>query len=276
MTTRDRPKPLDLTLSSLFQQTIPSSEIVVLDDGSTDDQVADVINKYHGLHMIKQPGTTYDIRRVVKNWNRCLHYARVEGFWDLPYLFITADDCVYPPEYAETLMERMAKEEVVVASGTRGLKPPPDGWKPPEGSGRMINSSFMRQLGFSFPEQAGYEPWIVYEAMRKGMKVACYNDLRYEHVTSFGGSHRFGEWSFMPHALGYDPLFFAARCIKNAFNGDIPKGAALKMFLGYFYAPLTAKRDPSFYRYFSPELRSFVREFQHKRMSLAIRSLMGL
>jgi hypothetical protein len=245
-------------------------EIVVLDDGSVNPEVGRVFESHPGLRVIEQKGTPYDIRRIVKNWNRCLEYAQKNGFDSLAYVFITADDCVYPPNYAETLISRMSTDGVVVASGNRGLKLPPDGWKPPEGSGRFVDSKFLHELSFRFPEQAGYEPWIVYEALRRGRGVACYNDLAYDHIAEFGGSHRFTEWSFMPHALGYDPIFFYARCFKNALSGDLPKSAALKMMLGYLIAPFKNYDDKSFYKYFPPELRHFVKTLQRKRLLAAI------
>jgi glycosyltransferase involved in cell wall biosynthesis len=275
MTTRDRPDPLLRSLDSLKTQSIPPKEIVVLDDGSSDPSVGKVLEALQGVHIIVQKDTPYDIKRIVKNWNRCLEYAERNGFASLPYIFVTADDCLYPPYYAETLIGRMTTDSVVVASGNRGLKPPPDGWKPPEGSGRMIEAHFLHELSFRFPEQAGYEPWIVYEALRRGRNVACYNDLAYDHISEFGGSHRFAEWSFMPHALGYDPVFFYARCIKNALNGDLPKAAALKMMFGYVVAPFKDYEDKTFYRYFSPELRAYVKEFQRKRLLAALNKYIG-
>jgi len=270
LTTRDRPGPLRRTLNSLLEQSVPPKQIVILDDGSSDPSVRKVLDDFPSIHNIIQRNTPYDIRRLVKNWNRCLRYAEDNGFANLDFVLITADDCVYPRTYTEDITFRMRRDSVVVASGNRGLKSPPDGWKPPEGSGRIIDSQFLRRIGFRFPEQAGYEPWIVYEALRLGYNVACYNDLSYAHITEFGGSHRFTEWSFMPHALGYDPFFFYARCIKNMLNGDLPKQAALRMMIGYILAPLRSYDDESFYRYFSPELREFVSHFQRRRLLMAL------
>lgn len=280
VTTRNRSKDLARTLDSILSQQLPCYRIVVLDDGSTDDTLG-TLERYADkcgttLRVLRHPDWGYDIKRVVRNWNECLAEAQREGLdRTVEFVFVTADDCVYPPDYVRTIVGQMKLDPLlVVASGTRGIPAPLDGWKPPEGSGRLIRNYFLGSLGYRFPEKSGYEPWIVYEAMRRGFRVMCINELSYEHLETFGSAHGFEEWGYMPHALGYHPLFFAGRCMQNLFSGALPRRTVLSMLGSYIRAFFVRPCDP-FYQPHDAELREFVRSFQEKRIRRVIARLTG-
>jgi hypothetical protein len=262
VTTRNRHEDLKLTLDSLLNQTLAPTRIVVFDDGSAPP----VTYSSPSVTVLRREDEGYDIQRVVKNWNMCLDFAIQSSLTsETGFLMISADDCVYPPSYVESIVDRMMRDNVAVASGSRGIRVAPDGWKPPEGSGRLVANSFLKSVGFRLPERAGYEPWIFYEAMRKGLKVTCYEDIPYTHLQKFGSQHQFVEWAKMAHTLGYDPLFFFARCIKNLYTGDIPRRATLRVMVGYLK---TSNRKPKedFYAPFDIEFRRFVRNLQRQRL----------
>lgn len=252
-------------------QHLSCMRIIVLDDGSTDgaSKLLETYTHEHfpTLRVLRHVDMGYDITRVVTNWNECLAEAeREELDRTAEFTFITADDCVYPPDYVGTIVDRMNHEPLlVVASGTRGIPVPLDGWKPPEGSGRLIRNSLLRSAGFRFPEKIGYESWIVYEAMRRGLKVECINELRYEHIERFGRGHGFVEWGYMPHALGYHPIFFVARCLQNLVSGVVPRITTLGMLTTYVRAFFVRPRT-QFYQPHDASLRSFIRSFQMNRM----------
>jgi hypothetical protein len=219
---------------------------------------------------MRRPDHGYDITRVVKNWNLMLAKLRPE-IAELDYVLITADDCNYPPNYSETIMSRMCERSVAVASGSRGLSTFPfDNWKPPEGTGRFIAVYYLKELNYSFPEQAGYEPYIFLEAMRRGYEVQCYDDVRYEHLQEFGKAHGFQEWGHMAWTLGYDPIFFLGRCVKNLITGDVPWKAVIRMYVVYLKDHVRPPKN-GFYSRFNPEFRSFVKRTQRNR----IRRLLG-
>lgn len=266
MTTRNRAKILDSSLQSLYAQSVPPRHIIIFDDGS--NPPADPVRSQSvPLTVLRREDEGYDIRRVVKNWNACLSFAIKNSFIDSSdFVLISGDDCSYPHDYAEQLITKMASGNVDVASGSRGLKYPPDGWKPPEGSGRMVSHRLLRLIGNQFPEQCGYESWLVYEALRRGLRVACYSDLSYDHLASFGvGSHRFVEWGHMGHTLGYDPVFFVARWVKNLAVGDIPRRSIIRILMQYFRG-FVDRPNNGFYKPFAPEFRAFVARTQRRRL----------
>jgi hypothetical protein len=173
------------------------------------------------------------------------------------------------------MVERMNRDPLLaVASGTRGIPAPFDGWKPPEGSGRLVRNDILRSVGFRFPEKSGYEPWLVYEAMRRGLRVQCMNELPYEHIHQFGKSHAFAEWGYMPHMLGYHPIFFFGRCLQNLVSGAVPRRIILNMLASYVKAYFVTPSD-SFYQPHDPELRSFIRSFQVERMKNVVARFLG-
>jgi biofilm PGA synthesis N-glycosyltransferase PgaC len=272
VTTRNRHDDLKRTLDSLLDQTVSPSRIVVFDDGSTPA----VTYSHPSLTILRREDEGYDIRRVVKNWNMCLDFAvRSSVINETGFLMISADDCVYPPSYVGSIIDRMINDNVAVASGSRGVRVAPDGWKPPEGSGRLVANLFLESVEFRLPERAGYEPWIFYEALRRGLKVACYEDVPYTHLQKFGGQHQFVEWARMAHTLGYDPLFFIARCIKNMFTGDVPRRDTIRVMLGYMKTSIFKPQD-EFYEPFSMEFRRFVRNLQRQRLTNLFQRVLGL
>jgi glycosyltransferase involved in cell wall biosynthesis len=281
VTTRNRREDLNRTLKTILNQNLPSKRIVVFDDGSSDgtDRLLSNFKQEHSasIRVLHRDDMGYDIRRVVRNWNECLAKAEREGLdRTTEFTFISADDCIYPQGYVRTIAKRMSRDSLLaIASGTRGIPAPLDGWKPPEGSGRLIRNSFLASVGFRFPEKSGYESWIVYEAMRRGFKVECINDLPYQHLEHFGGTHEFVEWGYMPHALGYHPVFFLGRCLQNLLLSNvIPRRIVLRMVKSYVRAYFVKPRD-SFYAPHSSELRSFVRSLQVDRMRRAIARFAG-
>jgi glycosyltransferase involved in cell wall biosynthesis len=263
LTTRNRHESLRRTLQSLWHQTLQPRMVIIFDDGSNPPVTN---NNPERQVLLRKEDEGYDIRRVVTNWNACLSEAVQRGIVaSSDYLLISADDCEYPPNYAEALISWMRSNDMQVASGSRGIKPSWDGWKAPEGAGRMISTRFLREIGFCIPEHAGYEPWIFLEAMRRGYKVGSYSNLHYVHLERFGGGHGFAQWGHMAHTLGYDPLFFTARCLKNLVTHDVPARAVIRMYFVYIKDFIT-KPKGAFYQRFNDEFRAFVKSTQRKRL----------
>jgi hypothetical protein len=102
----------------------------------------------------------------------------------------------------------------------------------------------------------------------------CINELSYKHLETFGGAHGFEEWGYMPHALGYHPVFFLGRCVQNLLLGSLPRKAVLDMLGNYVKAFFVRPCDP-FYEPHDAELRRFVRSFQVNRIKRAVTGLIG-
>lgn len=270
ITTRNRLGALQATLRSLKEQSVRPKRIVVLDDGSTPPVV---MSNEPDVTVIRRESGGYDDRRLVRNQNICLAFAVSNGIVaHTDFVFVSADDCTYPPNYAETIIRRMIDENVVVASGSRGIKTPPGGWRPPEGSGRIISHAFLRTVDFDVPERTGHETWIVFEALRRRNRVACYTDVKYTHLGRFGGKHGFAEWGHMEYVLGYDPVFFIARCAWDVVSCTMPIKRSINAIANYVRDCLTTP-NCDFYRPFDKDFRNFVARSQRIRFGTLVQRI---
>lgn len=263
ISTHGRTRELMKTLNSLLLQTKPPQGIVILDDSP--NPVPKNLNER--IHYMRDPKPDYDSRRVVENWNRLLDYIHDQE-WRPSLVMTSGDDCIYPSNYAESIAHLFESDpSLAVASGVRGsVTAPPDGFKIPEGSGRFIRSEFLGELGGHFPEIYGYEPWIVYEAIRRNRKIAVLDSLRYEHLERLGHIHSFVEWGPMMRCLGYHPLFAFARILFGLWkDGEVSRMAWARILIDYLISPLT-KRDDPYYKLHDAGFRRFVRSFQLRRL----------
>jgi glycosyltransferase involved in cell wall biosynthesis len=264
------------TLQSILDQSIKPSLICIVDDGSKDSTpniLLDFKRKYGDLiHIITLPDSGYDIRRIVHNWNIACEFVKNSGK-EFCYLLISSDDIIFSKEYVKSLLyEISGNPKLVVVSGSRGLLPSDD-FSLPEGAGRLIKMSYLKQIGYRHPPYYGYEAWILYKALQMGYTIKKFNDIKYEHLRTFGILHRFVEYGVSMRCLGYHPMFVIARIFKNLYRNDIgiPKLASLKMLSDYFYQ--NKWKGDSYFQYFEPEVRSFVRSTQKKRLLDKIKKL---
>ena len=172
---RDEEKVIEECLRSLRNQTL-NLFVVVVNDGSA-DRTREVALKYADVVV--------DLPRHEESWTGRPELARVinAGFHILrrervAYLMISGADAVYPQNYVEEIITRMKKENIVLASGiaenevSRSLSP--------RGCGRVIDVKWFRSVGFKYPENYGFETYLVYKALSQGRKVALFQDLKFK------------------------------------------------------------------------------------------------
>ena len=264
VTTRNRSEMLQQTLNSILSQTIPPSSICVVNDGSIDDTplILEQMMQRNPEKIIaitlKDKG--YDIRRVVKNLNLGLK-AMEEKESAAEYVMISGDDCIYPQEYSERILERMNRNQnIKVASGDiEGLNP--DAY--PRGPGRFIRSDFLREIGGYFPPYYGYEGWIYHKALQLGYSVENFSDIRYRHLCEMGRQHKFTDWGLSMKCLGYNPFEVIIRCFKYPLIDRRVSVGYMRVLFDYFIYSLVAKakRDP-YYQFFDEDFRTYMAQKQ--------------
>ena len=247
---RNEERRLPLTLSSLLsQRSVKILKVVVVDDGSN-DRTAEVAKEF-GAEVIKTnrksrlnlAGTPY-MARVINLGLRRL--AEV----DSDFTMILGADHILPPHYLKEITRRMMEEDVVVASGViRGEVVRKD--IDVRGSGRVILTSWFKELGYEYPENWGFEAWLIYKALSMGKKVRVYKDLitRTQRETATSPI-RYYYWGKGMKALGYHPLYSLARAL---LIGSRDKVKGLYLIKGYF-----SKTD---YYY---DVMHYVRRYQAK------------
>lgn len=269
LTVKNGESTIRKSVESIIKQSTRPSLICVVDDGSTDTTpklLEELVGENGNLvHVITLPDKGYDSRRIVHNWNAACEYVR-DSKKEFAYMLISSDDIVFPQNYVERLVSEMEGDQnLVIVSGSRGLQQS-DYVSLPEGAGRIIRMEFFTKIGFRHPPYYGYEPWILYKALQMGYKVKKMEDVRYDHLRTFGVGHKFVEYGPAMRCLGYHPLFVLARVLRNIMTGKagISKGASMKMLLDYMFE--SRWRGDPYFHYFEPELRGFVRSLQKKRM----------
>ncbi len=241
--TRDGADTLLETLRSLISQTITPAYIVVVDDNSTDatpDILRSVSNIFPALHIVNTNSKTRDIRRAPWLLNLALEAAA--KLPETTYMMISGDDCIYPPDYAATIMRRMdAEENLAVASGDWGMPTTLVFEKLPKGAGRLIRTSFMTRLGGRYPVAYGWEAWLLLKALQLGWQVRNYEDIRYQHLRPYRPRNVYS-WGKGMYSLGYPSYFVLLRFSRNLL---LPKKelmmnrqVAVSMLSGYVAAML--------------------------------------
>jgi len=260
------------TLTSLLNQTIPPTRIAVVNDGSSDGtgEILAEARENDTIRILTLPDRGYDIRRVPANVNLAIDSDR-----DLQsdYLMISGDDCIYPPHYAESIIRHMNKEtRIAVASGRPNQLGIVSHEHSPSGSGRIIRTKFLNDVGNQFPVRAGWEAWLLFKAAQMGLETRLFSELTYSHVRPRGSSHQFTYWGAAMFTLGYCPLYALGRIARS-----LVKLSSLRTSVGLVRGYLTAalgSADP-FIAPFEPSLRKFVSLQQRRRISLVVTSMLS-
>lgn len=242
-------KAIAKCLGSLRNQTVPVF-LVVVNDGST-DRTAEIASRFADVVV--------NLPRHEESWTGKPQLARVfnAGFRVLQniktkYVMISGADDVYPSDYIDKVTTRMRSKDVVLASGvaegetSRSLSP--------RGGGRLLDRDWFRSVRFQYPENYGFEVYLVYKALSEGRKVAVFPDLEFRisrrtHISRrklylWGcGMKALNYW--WPYAIGRSVL----AGIKHPANG-------LAMLKGYISG------NPQRYE----DIKGFVPKFQKRRL----------
>lgn len=247
---------LGRTLSALFDQYTRPNKVIVVNDGSTDK--TSEIAAAAGAEVISMPDRGYNVlgtpvlAGVLNQGLRCLQEQGYAGEND--YVLIVGADHVLPPDYITAVLDQMNTDSsIAVCSGQI------EGEKSvvPRGSGRMVRADFWSRIGFQYPENYGYETYLLVKAQQLGYRIKVLNDLVTQTQRKTRRNYKKGtyvSYGKSLKALGYSRLYSFARIglisLKN------PKGG-LYMLKGYTSSDVKA---------YDPELRAYLSSIQHKRI----------
>ena len=103
LTSHNRPQLLTQAINSIFKQTIPDWELIIIDDFSTDNSVLDVLKWAKKDPRVKVFRTNYDVDNIAVLWNLALD--RVKG----KYIALLDDDNRKKPAFCEEMSEFLDK-----------------------------------------------------------------------------------------------------------------------------------------------------------------------
>ncbi|RLE77165.1 MAG: hypothetical protein DRJ56_02890 [Thermoprotei archaeon] len=254
---RNEERRLPLTLSLLLRQRgVEIAEVVVVDDGST-DRTAEVAES-HGAVVVRTgrargPGLagTPHMARVINLGLRQL--AEV----DTDYTVILGADHLLPPSYLREITRRMRRDGVVVASGViAGERVGKE--IDVRGSGRVVLTPWFRDVGYAYPENWGFEAWLVYKALSMGLGVKVYRDLvTWTQRRTAASALRYHYWGRGMRALGYHPLYSLARAVSVGLRSP---EKAVHLLAGYISGSPDKCED----------VASFVRSYQARLLASSV------
>ena len=244
---RNEEKYIHRVISALKSQTYPINQIVLVDDGSTDETA--IIAEKLGCIVISLPfheKSLVGTPELAIRWNAGLN-TLVEDSPD--YVLLMGGDHILPENYVKELLEKMT-DKIVIASGR--IEEEPYTENAPRGSGRLVKASFwINENKMQYPISPGWESWLLFKAMQKGFETKCFREIntKIERPTSLGKTKSPGKAMY---ALGYDWKYASGRCVLTFFKS--PK-AGIEMFWGWLRHKDVKRLD----------VADFVNEMQKKR-----------
>src|SRR6185503_2630959 len=238
-------------------------KIVVVNDGSTDSTAE--IARSAGAHVIDLQDRGYNalgtplLAGVINKGLDCLF---AEGYGKNPsdYVMIVGADHILPPHYTSTLLDLMeTNRSIAVCSGQiRGERS-----VIPRGSGRLIKADVWRKFGLQYPENYGFETYLLVKVQQEGYKVLVLDELLTDGLRRTGKHYKksvFVSYGKSLKALGYSKLYSVARIalmsIKHA------KGAL------YMQQDYLSRNIQSY----DPDHQAYLSSIQHKSIKRYVRN----
>jgi hypothetical protein len=189
---------------------------------------------------------------------------------DYDFIIKLDADVSFSSEYFEKIFDEFERDPTLgIAGGYCQYK---DGenlkieWTPEyhvRGATKVYRKKCFREIGGLIPVM-GWDGLDVMKAQMLGWKTRSLKNIFISHLRPTGkatGSIRFAWlWGKSSYFMGYDPLFFIIRCLKNMnrhpyliFSGT--------MFLGFLHSVVTCESQLK-----EKELIKFIRNFQRTRL----------
>lgn len=251
---RNEEKFISETLSHLLRQTIQPKKIIVINDASQDNTRNIALN-FEAVEVIDITRDSREyavglpiLAQVINQGLKKLYKD------DFEYVMILGSDHLIPPHYLSTIIETMKKDnEIMICSGQiigeRFLLP--------RGSGRVVNYHFWKKIGLKYPENYGFETYLLMKAAMSGFKVRILDEL--VTTTQRKTGKYYGRKAFQSKGKALRAL---GQCRINSAV-DIGLVTLRNPYLGIAMLHGYLSRDVKPYE---QDLRNYVNRIQHNRI----------
>lgn len=253
---RDEQDTIKDSLLSLLKQTLRPL-IVVVNDGSL-DKTGEIASEFADVVV--------DLPRHEENWVGRPELARVVNAGlevlkkeNVDFIMLSDGEVTYPSNYVEKIIKRMKRDNIVLTSGvaegevSRSLSP--------RGCGRVVDAKWFKEVGFMYPENYGFEGYLVYKALSQGRKVAVFPDLKFKlRRKTRLYREKANSWGKGMKALNYNVFYALGRAFLVALKSPTNGFALLN---GYF-------SDVEKYE----DIEDFVSVFQKKQFWKRLREVL--
>jgi len=228
---RDEEESIGKTLIALHMQKHPLREIVVIDDGSTDNTESIVEQSKDYIENVRLVRLPYHADSYVGRWelgrsiNHGLQNIRRCGVPD--WILQLGADHVLPDDYVSELVAGMT-DEIRISSGSYEGARDVLNIDTPLGSGKLIDAKLWDEFnGMLYPEKYGYESWIDYRFRKEGYGISRHDDLITQVRPARMNERKAYYWGKGSYALGGVLPFAILKAVALRRNG-------LKFIQGYF------------------------------------------
>ncbi len=246
-------KSIEESITSLKNQILTPYRIIVVNDGST-DKTEEIIKSFAEVEIInREPHESYvGKKELATTFNAGLEKLHEDKKCN--YILILGSDIILPNNYLSEISKRMNENpNVVISSGMiKG-----EYSITPRGAGRVVRYEFWKNLGLRYPNNYGFEGYLVLKAKSLGFEVETYNDLTITTKRKTGQRYDpnlYYYYGLGIKALGYSMPYALGRIA--ILGKKSPKGA-LKMLQGFL---------SSYDELYEPELRQYVKQTQRNNL----------
>ena len=247
---RNEEKIIPKTLECVINQKLKPYRIIVVNDGSK-DKTGEVVSQFHSVELINRPPRDESFlakKELAATIN--LGLEKVQNDQKCQYVCIMGSDILYSENYLYKIISRMEQNpNLVIASGVIENEFSIE----PRGGGRVVRTDFWRKIGFRYPENYGYEGYLVLKANSLGFETASFRDIVSSTQRKTGTHYdakKYYYYGLGLKALGYTVSYVLAKSF--LFFLKKPQGS-FYMLRGYF---------SNYNDLYEKELRDYVKQTQ--------------